>query len=111
MPESVCIKRRHGAVAAWAMPAGEVSQEELEAAACFFCCLLLLLLQVLLLHEGIRAADDAPERIASQRQHCVKQAKILAYATLGVASPKSPESFWATECSGRISYHPYMALS
>ena len=52
-PESVCVKRRHGAMPAWAMSASDVLQEELAAAACFICCLLLLLLQlqvVLLLH-------------------------------------------------------------
>ena len=39
------------------------------------CCLVLLLLQVLLLHEGKNmAADDEPERIASERQLCLKRA-------------------------------------
>ena len=32
--KSVCVKRRHGDVSAWALSAGEVLQEEL-AAACF----------------------------------------------------------------------------
>ena len=82
--KSVCVKRRH-----WAMPAavsaGEGLQEELAAAACVFCCLLLLLLQVMLVHT--RAADDVPERIASQRQRCLKRARIRVYATLGQAWP------------------------
>ena len=66
--KSVCVKRRHGAMPAWATSAGEVLQEELAAAAaCFFCCLLLLLLQVLLLHEGTNTRCVVPERIARQR--------------------------------------------
>ena len=74
--KSVCVKRRHGAMPAWAMSAGEVLQEELAAAACFFCCLLLLLLQVvLLLHEGTHTRCRVPERIASQRQRCLKRAR------------------------------------
>ena len=67
--KSVCVKRRHGAMPAWAMSAGEVLQEDLAASACFFCCLLVLLLQVvLLLHEGTHTRCRVPERIASQRQ-------------------------------------------
>ena len=61
---------------AWAMSAGEVLQEELGAAACLFCCLLLMLLQVvLLLHEGTHKRCRVPERIASQRQRCLKRAR------------------------------------
>ena len=74
--KSVCVKRRHGAMPTWAMPAGEVLQEELAAAACFFCCLLLLLLQVLLLlHEGTHTRCRAPASVspASQRQLCLKR--------------------------------------
>ena len=50
--KSVCVKRRHGAMPAWAKSTGEVLQEEFAAAASFFCGLLLLLQLVLLLHEG-----------------------------------------------------------
>ena len=64
----MCIRDR-------AMSAGEVLQEELAAAACFFCCLLLLLLQVLLLHEGPNTRCRVPERIARQRQRCLKRAR------------------------------------
>ena len=53
--KSVCVKRRHGAMPAWAMSAGEVLQEELAAAVCFFCCLLQV---VLLLHEGTHALQS-----------------------------------------------------
>ena len=75
--KSVCVKRRHGAMPACAMSAGEVLLEELAAAAaCFFRCLLLLLLQVvLLLHEGTHTRCRVPERIASQRQRCLKRAR------------------------------------
>ena len=76
--KSVCVKRRHGAMPAWATSAGEVLQEELAAAAaCFFCCLLLLLLQVLLLHEGTKTRCRVPEpiAIARQRQRCLKRAR------------------------------------
>ena len=74
--KSVFVKRRHGAMPAWAMSADEVLQEKLAvAAACFFCRFLLLLLQVLLLHEGINTPCRVPERIARQRQHCLKRAR------------------------------------
>ena len=71
--KSVCVKRRHGAIPAWAMSAGEVLQEELAPGTCFFCCLLLLLLKVLLLHEGTHTrcrrctrANRQPEATLSQ---------------------------------------------
>ena len=70
----VCVKR-HGAIPAWAMSAGEVLQEELAAAACFFSCLLLLLHRVLLFHKGTNTSCRVPERIARQRQLCHKRAR------------------------------------
>ena len=73
--KSVCVKRRHGAMPALAMSAGEVLQKELAAAACFFCCLLLLLQVVLLLHEGTHTRCRVLERSASQRQRCLKRAR------------------------------------
>ena len=54
---------------------GEVLLEALAAAACFFYCLLLLLQVVLLLHEGKHTRCRVPERIASQRQRCLKRAR------------------------------------
>ena len=105
----VCAERRHGAMPAWAMSAGEVLREELAAVACFFCCSLLLLLQVLLWHEGTNTRCRVPEGIARQRQRCLngRQASLV-YATLGrsLANPNRPEKFWPTECSGRVSFHP-----
>ena len=106
-PESVCVKRRHGAMPAWAISAGEVLQEELAAAAaCFFGCVLLLLL-----HEGTHALQMMHPSVSPSRGSVVSngQKVSLVYATLGasLANPKRPESFWPTECSGRISYHPY----
>ena len=38
---------------------------------CCICSSLLLLLQMLLLHEGTRAADDVPEHVARQRSNAV----------------------------------------
>ena len=92
---SVCVKRRHGATPAWSLSAGEVLQKELDAAAGLFCFLLLLLFQVLLLHDGIQnAADDVPERIASQRQRCLTRARDVLHATLAArfANPRRPEN-------------------
>ena len=54
---------------------GEVLLEALAAAACFFYCLLLLLQVVLLLHEGTHTRCRVLERIASQRQRCLKRAR------------------------------------
>ena len=71
----VCVNRLHEAMPAWAMSAGEVLQEELAAAACFFSCLLLLLHRVLLFHKGTNTSCRVPERIARQRQRCLKRAK------------------------------------
>ena len=65
---SVCVKRQHGAMPAWAMSASEVLQGELAATACFFWCFLLLLLQVLLLHGGTHTSCRVHECIASRRQ-------------------------------------------
>ena len=87
--KSVCVKRRHGAMPAWAMSAGEVLQEDLAASACFFCCLLVLLLQVvLLLHEGTHTRCRVPERIAFQGQRCLKRAR-------------SKKSGWSMPLSGQ----------
>ena len=65
---SVCVKRQHGAMPAWAMSESEVLQGELAATACFFSCFLLLLLQVLLLHGGTHTSCRVHECIASRRQ-------------------------------------------
>ena len=114
-PESVCVKRRHGAMPAWAISAGEVLQEEIAAAACFFCCLLLLLFQVLLAHEGTNTRCRVPERNARQKQRFLKRARSKKFCVrhsrgkLG-QSKASGEYFWPTACSGRISCHPNIAL-
>ena len=103
-----CVERRHGAMPAWAMSAGQVLQEELAAAACFFCCLLLLLL-----HEGTHTRARCrvvPERIASQGNVVSngQEARGLVYAALDGSLAKyrkPPEKLMPTECTGRISYH------
>ena len=73
-PSATRLSLSTGIMPAWAMSAGEVLQEELAAAACFYCCLLLLQV-VLLLHKGTHTRCRVPERIASQRQCCLKRAR------------------------------------
>ena len=114
--KSVCIKHRQGTMPAGAMSAGEVLRDELVAAACLFCCLLLLLLLqlLLLLHEGTHALQMVHPSVSPARGNVGSsgQKVCLVYATLGasLANGKRPESCRPTECSGRISYHPHMAL-
>ena len=85
--KSVCVKRRHGAMPAWALSAGEVLQEERAAAACFFCCVLLLLL-----HPGAAVARGYTHALQSTRAYRQPE------ATLSQTGKK--QETWSTPLSG-----------
>ena len=85
--KSVCVKRRHGAMPAWAMSAGEVLQYELAAAACFFFCLLLLLLQV-----GAAVARGYAHTLLSTRAHRQPEATLCQTG--------KEQEVWSTPLSG-----------
>ena len=73
---SVCVKRQHGAMPAWAMSASEVLQGELAATACFFWCFLLLLLQALLLHGGTHTSCRVHDTsVSPARGNVLKRAR------------------------------------
>ena len=96
---------------------GHVSRRGFARRACCCCLILLLLVAAAPGADVARGYARAAEylSVSPARGNIVsngQEARSLVYATLGgsLTNPKRPEKFWLTECIGRISYHPYMAL-
>ena len=70
-----------GAMPTWAMLAGEILQEELAAAACFFPLLVAAAAAggIAVARGYTHAWQGSHERIASQRQRCLKRERTKKY--------------------------------